>query len=386
MENTVPLYYYLLANVKWFIKSGKSNPVNLKITLILVNFHQSNIAMHVHLLAVLLFCQTLVSCQNTRENVAPPTPTANATLTTTHTTSWLEPEKALGPATDIIFQSFDGGQTWQDISAGLPQELSINSFHAQEKGIYLGHANGLYYSPMTNTTPVWGKEYLLSGHIHGIAAGKDGPYVHSARNGFMQNLAQNIWIPAFAGPTDKMIRTMLETQDGTIFMGCDNGIFKSSDKGKNWKQVFEDGMVLTIVESGGVLLGCGREGILRSDDGGEHWKLVISEGGVGIDVEVIDGGFAAITYNTTLKCRKVRISNDGGITWQAIDAGFPPSDQIASIKQLNGYFFCGHPDGIYRSADGGKTWELIRSSIEGKVFNLSVFGKILFAIPRNGGC
>jgi photosystem II stability/assembly factor-like uncharacterized protein len=82
----------------------------------------------------------------------------------------------------------------------------------------------------------------------------------------------------------------------------------------------------------------------------------------------------------------VRASYDGGKTWQAIDAGLPPSMKISSIIQMGDYFFCGHPNGIYRSRDKGKTWQLILPSIENKVFNLSVSGNVIYAIPSAGGC
>lgn len=144
--------------------------------------------------------------------------------------------------------------------------------------------------------------------------------------------------------------------------------------------------MIHMVESNGVLLCTNERGILRSTDGGEHWDLMISEGGVGIAVEVIESGFAAMTYNTESKSRRIRISEDGGKTWQAIDAGLPPSANIASIKQVGETFFCGHPDGIFRSDDRGKTWKLILPSIKEKVFNLSVSGNVIYAIPQNGGC
>ena len=56
-----------------------------------------------------------------------------------------------------------------------------------------------------------------------------------------------------------------------------------------------------MVESNGVLLATSQRGIIRSTDDGENWALVISEGGVGIDVERIEGGFAAITYSTRVE-------------------------------------------------------------------------------------
>ncbi|HPH31462.1 MAG TPA: hypothetical protein PLB49_06415, partial [Chitinophagaceae bacterium] len=127
-------------------------------------------------------------------------------------------------------------------------------------------------------------------------------------------------------------------------------------------------------------------GVIRSADDGETWETVISEGGVGIDIAPIDGGFAAITFNTQSETRRVRASYDGGKTWQAIDAGLPPSKNISSIIQVGDSFFCGHPNGIYQSGDKGKTWKLILPSIEGKVFSLSVSGNVIYAIPSNGGC
>jgi photosystem II stability/assembly factor-like uncharacterized protein len=184
----------------------------------------------------------------------------------------------------------------------------------------------------------------------------------------------------------KEVRAVFETAEGAIFIGSDNGLFKSIDNGKNWKQVYTEGWVMKFVESNGVILATSQRGIIRSTDAGENWHRVISEGGVGIAVERIKGGFAAITYNTVSETRRVRTSYDSGKTWQSIDAGLPASLSIASIIQVGEYFFCGHPTGIFRSPDKGKTWKLILPSIGNKVFNLFVSGNVIYATPRDGGC
>jgi len=231
----------------------------------------------------------------------------------------LEPKGEMAGTTNIVFKSKDGGQTWQDISNGLPENLQEDDiqrdgFLATDNGLFLHVGEGIYHNKPNSEAPFWEKV-----------------------------------------------------------------------SGKTWKQVHTGGDV-NMVESNGVQIATDSRGITRSEDAGKTWSLVISEGGVGIDVELIEGGFAAINYSSATKSRRVRTSYDGGKTWQPIDAGLPADLSIASIIQVGESFFCGHPKGIYKSSDKGKTWTLILPSVDGKVFNLSVSGNVIYAIPRNGGC
>jgi photosystem II stability/assembly factor-like uncharacterized protein len=320
--------------------------------------------------------------------------------------------------TNIVFRSTDCGQTWQDISEGLPEHvkdeygIGRNVFFADDNGLYLTTGNGIYHSNPNSKVPFWKKE------IYQI----------------------------FPNFQEKRVRTVFETARGTLFIGIDRGLFKSTNSGKTWKHVHVGGLVMKIVESNGVLLATCAQGIIRSTDDGENWALVFSEGGGGIDVEHIKGGFAAITFNTQSNTRRVRTSYDGGKSWQPADSSFqvqssnvplykpfsqvdppdsiwhpintglqvqssnvplykpfsqvdppdsiwhpintglPEQAFITSIVQVGNYFFCGHPTGIFRSSDKGKTWKLILPSIKSKVFNLSVSGNVIYAIPRNVGC
>ena len=125
-----------------------------------------------------------------------------------------------------------------------------------------------------------------------------------------------------------------------------------------------------------MLIATSKSGIIRSTDDGENWVNVISVGGVGIAIECIKGGFAAITCNTETETTRIRTSYDGGKTWQSIDADLPASLNIASITQVGKYMFCGYPAGIYRSSVRGKTWNLLLPAIQDKVFNLYVSGNV----------
>lgn len=296
-------------------------------------------------------------------------------------------EKATSGAVNIVFQSTDGGQSWQDISAGLPEGFEPSTFFAGDGSLFLGASNGIYRNSTAAKTAHWKKEMSLEQALNTVTAGIGGVIAFSRHGRFFQKVnGTGVWMPIFTDFESRMVRNVFTTQEGSVFIGCDNGLFKSTDQGKTWKHVMQNGWVIEMVESDGVLLCTNQNGIMRSTDGGEHWEMVISEGGVGIDVAVIQSGFAAITYNTESKTRRIRTSTNNGKTWQPIDAGLPPSLLISSIQQVGDYFYCGHPEGIYRSADQGKTWNLLLPTIGEKVFDLSASDGVLYAVLRVGGC
>jgi photosystem II stability/assembly factor-like uncharacterized protein len=296
-------------------------------------------------------------------------------------------------AANIVFKSTDGGQTWEDVSEGLPENLQVDGlqgedFFANGSGLHLRAGNGIYHSTPNSTAPFWEKEIFPHEQIQ-ISPGKTGIFAYNYNGQFLQKInGTSVWSPVYTNFQKNEVRTVFETAGGTVFIGCDYGLYKSADKGRSWKNVLNQGYVVVtdLVESEGVLIGAGRNGILRSTDDGEHWEWVISEGGLGKVVERIEGGFAVISYDPQTGFSKIRISLDSGKTWKAIDKGLPPSLYILSIKQMGEYLICGHADGIFRSSDMGKTWQLLLPSLGSKIFKLSVSGNVIYAIPGGPGC
>jgi photosystem II stability/assembly factor-like uncharacterized protein len=310
---------------------------------------------------------------------------------------------------NLVFKSTDGGQTWQDISKGLPENLqkdSIrgNSFFANDKGLFLRVGNGLYHSTPNDTAPFWTKE-TSTDENSSIAPNKSGIFANNYW-GVMVKKANgtNAWVPIFDNSSEPRIRSVFETAGGTIFIGTDRGLFKTDNSGKNWKHVYAGGWAGHMAESDGVLVSTSKRSIIRSTDNGENWALAISEDSVVFDVKQIKGGFAAITSNSepnTPKTSRLSASYDGGKTWQPIDAGdkvlidsigrtwddrpFLQAFQT-SIIQVGENFISAHPHGIFRSSDKGKTWKLLLPSVDGKVFNLFGSGNVIYAIPSRGGC
>ncbi|GAB3280281.1 hypothetical protein GCM10027347_55390 [Larkinella harenae] len=324
---------------------------------------------------------------------------------------------------NIIFKSTDGGQTWQDISKGLPEKLQregirSDGFFANDRGIYLRAGNGVYHSEPNSTTSFWTKE-IIPGNQRNIAPGKNGIFAYDFKGHFLQKINETgDWAPVYknfqeqalrlnrtidyyyANYKVKFVRTVFETASGTVFIVSSNSLFRSTNHGKTWKQVYVGGGAMRLVESNGVLLATDREGILRSTDDGQNWDRVLSEEGIGVAVERIDGGFAAIVNNTITQTNSLHISMDSGKTWQAIDEDLQPSwsslvmkkiglfqspSDISSIKQMGKYLLCSRSDGLFRSSDMGKTWQQLPLPPAKKYgFNLSVSGNVIYVIPNKG--
>ncbi|MEO3407666.1 exo-alpha-sialidase [Mucilaginibacter sp. CAU 1740] len=324
---------------------------------------------------------------------------------------------------NIVYRSANGGATWQNISEGLPENLQkgglwSHGLFANNRGLYLRTGNSVYHSEPNSTTNFWAKE-IFPGEQREITPARNGILAYNFRGQFLQKLnGTSAWSPVYTNfqeqavridktvdwmynnYKEREVRSVFETAGGTVFISSNNMLFRSANSGKNWKQVHVGDGRMKLTESNGVLLSTSYEGILRSTDDGQHWDRVINEGGVGIAVEPIEGGFAAIVNNTITQTNSLHISLDNGKTWNAIGEELQPSWSsllmkkiglvqsswdIVSIKQAGKYLICSRPDGAFRSSDMGKTWEKMPlPSVENKGFNLSVSGNVIYAMPNKG--
>src|SRR5215217_2540493 len=244
-----------------------------------------------------------------------------------------DPKTEKAGTAKIIFKSTDGGQTWQDISQGLPENLREdgirgNSFFANDKVLFLRVGNGLYHSTPNATAPFWTKE-IFHDQDRSIAPGKSG-IVYWGVN-LKKTNGTSVWSPIFEIFERPGIRTAFETAGGAIFIGTDRGFFKTVNSGQTWKHVYAGGLVGHLAELDGVLLATSMRRIIRSTDNGENWAVVTSDSSVAFDVKPIKGGFAAMTSTSESNPRVIRTSYDGVKTWQPTDTGLQDKDFIDSI-------------------------------------------------------
>jgi len=235
-----------------------------------VLFHQPSNIMQIHLFAFLLFLQAFFTCQQAPENVQS-LAAANIRFQAMDSIR-LDPGVVPPLAANMVYKSMDGGKSWQDVSAGLPVDVEILSIFADDSEVILGAQKGLYRSTKPPVAQGWEKDIFPVERITDISRGWAGPYVSSYDIGIFQLApGRGIWKSVHDALHNKTILAVLETPDKVLLVGCDNGIFKSSDSDKTWKQVFAEGMVSNLVETDNVLINGGFQGILRSTNNSEHW-------------------------------------------------------------------------------------------------------------------
>ena len=346
--------------------------------------------MQILIIATLIFLQTLTSCQQPTDNLE----TVEARLVSHHVDSvklsFKNPKKS---ATNIVFKSTDGGQNWDDLSIGLPAEISVTDIFINNDQIYLASDLGIFHGSANFMPQDWENNILTGERVFGFFPAKNGFYAHSHHKGFIQEVpGTGYWATKFGNMKDKIIHSVLETPEGTLFLSCDSGIFKSSDEGQSWKHVLAYGLIRNTVAVDDVLIASGLKGMFRSADGGEHWDLIRNDCVEAYKTVVVKGGIVAIAegasqstgYSLYEKNNRLIFSSDKGKTWERLDMSLLSGD-IYDVVQAGDYLFCSHKFGISRSADQGKTWEIVRAPQNDRnMILLTAYGDAVYAVMFSG--
>lgn len=351
------------------------------------------------MLTFLLCCTSFIAClqapndvHSTGANLALGTVSNGQTNSTT----------VLPLASNIIFQSKDGGDTWQDVSAGLPENLLVGRVLVDRDKLYLAAEHELFHSEINTSAPFWMGSPRLGVSITNLFAGQHGPYLNSYENGFYKAIpGTEVLIPLHHALEDKTVRVGLETPDGTLFIGCESGLFKTADSGTSWKQIMAGTGVNSLTMANGVLL-CGtHDGILRSTDAGENWEKVLTKGGPAFGTGYAKGRFYTITQGNKNwnegGVNQLHFSTDDGKTWQRMgenlasaqllfrnEMSSKPIRNIFDLKYAGKYLFCSCDAGVYRSSDWGKSWEPVFQNDGQNNIQLAVYGDVVFAVQVIG--
>ena len=301
-----------------------------------------------------------------------------------------------------IFKSTDGGKNWVFASFGIKNWYGMQlATHPEDPDTIFTTTNGGVYKS-TNAGKSW---ELIGGsdlcddedaggncHYHGIVVEKEAPFKVLVGSGGDQYAKEGVGLTgsedngeSWRNSDDGFVRDVhvsklvIDPNNNNIFyattqgeteytdkVGDGAGVFKSTDRGNNWTRInnglnsLETNVLAVDPNDSDVLyLGTDDDGIYKSINGGENWKKLIPTASFGVGDIIVDPQNSNNVYMGTVDY--FRLSESRGVL---------------------GDF------GVYKSTDGGTTWEEFNSGLNHLgVFSLELSeeNRILYAGTRAGG-
>jgi len=173
-----------------------------------------------------------------------------------------------------------------------------------------------------------------------------------------------------------------------LFGAATTGIQTSTDNGASWSfEPFSDGAYSFSSNGSTIYLGSSSK-VFKSTDVGATWIDVSTGlGNGGIKALLFDG--TNLFAGTPADSAGVYRSTNGGTSWDPAAAGLPIGKVIRSLISFGAYVFAGtEGDGIYRSSDHGDTWAKVDTNnnllAHQLVFTFCTKDNALFAGAANG--
>ncbi len=310
-----------------------------------------------------------------------------------------------------VIKSLDGGKTWFTINEGL---LSTDVTDLKMSGrdperLFAATLNGIFMT-VNGGASGW-KD--ISGNLAGLPAyaiipdqARDSVMYAGTMTGVFKTLdvGHNWMNITGANFKNRFIRPNgLVVNNGVIWAGTENGLYRSTDGGTTWQEKvagLDNTAILSIeaITLDHLRLGTG-DGFYQSRDGGDSWHK--SSRGI-FAFENTALAFDTRTNPSRLfvaaRSAGLYFTGDAGEHWQDIgmDTGFTYISSLALLPESQEIMYAGFmkpenskiQSGVYKSTNGGKSWQLTGFSLESSLINSILINpassRILYVGTWNG--
>ncbi len=260
-----------------------------------------------------------------------------------------------------LYRSTDGGQNWAVANTGLPANVQVDVMSRNGDQMY-----------------AWVSNFSGSGVglCRSVNNGDTWTLVTSTINSLFYPIP---WSFAWNG--------------STMLAGTSSGLFRSTNSGANWTQAANTNLVgsiaqgMQIVFHNGVLY-AGTPGLfggtgyfMKSTNNGDSWSQLTNT--LPTDQQRALQAFASVgnTFYAGLGVFGVYRTRDGGGTWEPRNGGFPVQPVTNSMIKVGSKILIGTTYGIYQSSDNGFNWYQSQEGIEyvGYITALAANGDTVYA-------
>lgn len=280
-----------------------------------------------------------------------------------------------------LFQTADGGATWQEITAwaglGLIHAIALSPHFAVDQTLFVATAEGVFRTQDGGHTWESSTFGLLDLEILCLAcaptfAESELLWAGSALGGLYRSRnAARSWRDAGQGLPDMAIQCVVVSpdfaQDQTLYVGTENnGIYYSADGGARWQQLSsqlagQSINCLAISGAGQTLLAGASAGVYRSVDGGRQWTLTTDGAFLALAVALTpDGTAIAGAYQEGIF--RLPVDADG---WQSASVGLtvhvPP---VVLRDQENSLYLLDVEGALVVCKEKGEHWVSVNGHVD----------------------
>ena len=296
-----------------------------------------------------------------------------------------------------LYKTVDGAASWKNIRKGLPslKKSSLSGSVGSIEQDSFNHSRfylGMGYRPSSAGNSTISKLKWLN-HI------------------YVSNDKGESWymLPSFGNKQKVNQIVSSEIESDVVYVAADEGIYKSSNAGMHWKQIYT-GQILNLLEFKDkpnlLIASAGINGVIKSEDNGLTWKKInrgLSFGNFSnkktnrysvLAASSVEPGVIYLTNSTWSGPGGLYKSTNYGENWQKITDKLPES-WLRTSRRMNAVavgpnnkLYLGSSRYIYRSDDVGKTWlQLISKKYDGgwKHTGINIFGhtRVAKPVPNN---
>jgi photosystem II stability/assembly factor-like uncharacterized protein len=293
-----------------------------------------------------------------------------------------------------VFKSTDGGATWVRMSEGLtdPRVLALAIDPAAPGNLWAGTNHDFNLGGVFQTTDAaahwtWRSRGLSGGDVFSLAIDPHTPgtlFAALAFQGLARSRDQGRTWTALPVPQGAILEVEVDPEMPSVVYAATTGsgpLLKSTDGGDTWAPfgTLPPGLLNVLYEleidraNPNVFYGGGDDGFYKSTDRGATWVQSPSfrDDFLPMQIEIAPSSPATL-YSVAVEevigspsftRNRLFRSTDAGQTWELLNPPHEPARLAISPSDARTVYIATLGDGIFRTKNGGNTWEPVGSQL-----------------------
>ncbi|MEM8900285.1 MAG: hypothetical protein AAGC85_19370, partial [Bacteroidota bacterium] len=263
--------------------------------------------------------------------------------------------------------SLDFGKSWQNVSGNLPDDIQASFLELKGEEIVIATDNlGLWLSSENRTTWKEIGKGLPGKKLNALYVDEDDIYVGVYREGLYRSSDEGKTWASLNFDLPNLNVQAVHIYQNRVFVGTDLGIYQLNTQETYWEAVIIGPQVLSLYDYQDKLIAGTSQGSLLSSDIGKSWKWIRQEGAVHY-THNIDQRIYELALNGDLM-----YSDDWGESWTETFYEPRSGSYVYEIAQVGEILVMSNNYGIHISEDYGVNWTLTYPTEEMGFFDFLV--------------